>query len=1755
MEALEGERRALLLSWFPRKQEGKKCESSTRTCDITLSQGDVDDTTDGKIWGLLLEEIEASLSSGDWDGLQACYKVIKQCISGDCGSCPFDVMLCALKLLDACVVIGRSQIRKGGIRDSVVVGSLLAAGICLSSCASDEHLSSRVRAEGRLEHTLEGFHATMKLFDEASRMPSEWEQYGLTLFKSMSKTALGFLTHGMEEECFRICDGVIVPLAACCPGIVPKALKALSAMSQHVSGKATWLCLLTRAMEFGSFSINDFSSSDISIIEISLSCSRRMLLAMVESGDPIWTHFDAGEKLCVYIRMLSSIDFLYATSGCEDLHSGLVAMGIISRDICSADYQSQDLTCFCKALCNTLVTLLGMQADLDNVPSIERREQCEAENNIKDLEWLSRTLLKSGAAALNIPDVLKYSVLWASIMCSLMALSCSHGEKKTMSKLIIQGVSHLSQVSRPCEVMEGLDFYMILRKVACCFWDMGLLDNLSRLFDNLAKATYPTTEDFVFSPSEFASSFLPVVKKKRVSTELWLQVLKYSIASTGTRAEAYPLISSQHEAEVKSILDLAQTYFNPAKTPDAFVDFLLECHRHSSIFPDLFSVEQFMVDLQSILDVTKTKIGHKRIGEIQSIINILRVEDSVGMLLRESHEYHQKVTKQRKDMLKRDPSVIHSEGWAYSDLEKQIRNMLKLQGSWNNIISEALEAIQKMRHVSTLSCSTSIIGQLEVLVNLHRPGTLASGGPCLFWEGIAHPYVEDNFNFTKQMEGFIAESAYLDDARKLFKFHMKMSKNQAMRGHIHSALFHAIEWHKGTSTIFNCLESAALGDNTDTCWWGSVSEHLSCCSWLGFLFSVSGLYDESVQAYNEGLRLGCLIGSPPVCLYFTVCLGEVHMLGGDNAKFQAMVNQAVAIENSLDCVDERTSPLECILAHLQILRARLDRKTLEFGKAKSRISASRRLLSDIDSGLWYRVRVLAVSALEDMLILLDEESSVPQRNIQVSIRTVLECWTYDTLMLGAPLSCLFVLQAQALVHSSLDQCHSNEPYVWVSKSSQGRQKNQTLIESLWRISWEIKCSPFCQKVVFQLLAPLFASAGCKYAAVLLLHASSNPTLQFQQNLVMYSKKALSALRMRTIEQLSEGCDLGAFHHQLYSNSSSKMDLEDFERKAEMMVSSWMEKVGTLVICGVAVYNSSVYGPSTLMNDRFVIFRLRKDQVPIMVEIPSPETQSSHPIHLLHGTKACGAVELLESKLQDILKKSNSNMRSISPGSSEADQRLWWQERIDLDHEMQELLKELQLEWIGPWKCLFMDVDHGEEVVQDEVKLLTALSSHERARLSKGDLETLSRTLNVARHGRSNVDKYGEIRLSNSFDALHLGECSTPKAVVNRKVSFKSPCKGDLSDQLHCSPEMISVVRGEQVDDISQDFASFNFSETEERNDSNALSQARSVARRKHKSRLPQMHSFMTPKPRKALQSHNFNKEVFQTPKTSIQQSRNVSVTPLLDKTKTMPPMQRCRPEKEDIQDRHTVALVLDQAIQSLPWESSFRMVSETRWEFYRLPSLPVFVETVPRKKTISVDSCYYAINPSGDLVSTQKTFEEWFRGIKGWRGRVGSPPNANELSKALQEHDLFVYCGHGGGEQYLPLSRLRSLNSCASSLLMGCSSGRLKWNNRGAYEASGVILAYMLAGCPAVVGNLWDVTDKDIDRYCQELISKILSSTSHDGQTSIGHIVQNSRHACKLPFLIGAAPVCYGIPATFTLQSYGMHELRRDVNNNTYHIS
>ena len=259
----------------------------------------------------------------------------------------------------------------------------------------------------------------------------------------------------------------------------------------------------------------------------------------------------------------------------------------------------------------------------------------------------------------------------------------------------------------------------------------------------------------------------------------------------------------------------------------------------------------------------------------------------------------------------------------------------------------------------------------------------------------------------------------------------------------------------------------------------------------------------------------------------------------------------------------------------------------------------------------------------------------------------------------------------------------------------------------------------------------------------------------------------------------------------------------------------------------------------------------------------------------------------------------------------------------------------------------------------------------------------------------------------------------------------------------------------------------------------------------------------------------------------------------------------------------------------------------------------------------SLESGTYILNPSVDLPNTAAMFgrplaRNFSSSSKqqrsgAWTAIENRAPTEDEFEAALRDSDILLYFGHGSGAQYVRARTLRRLDKCrAVALLMGCSSAELEdhfWDGGdqtgggNAFLPHGPARNYMLAGAPAVVGTLWDVTDRDIDRFTARMFEEwglmprgtFYSSSSttakgkgkekersgsrkgkkggddEDGkgkekgkgkakgkdkgegeeagasgsretQTSLVEAVAKARYACRFRYLTAAAVCVYGIP-------------------------
>ena len=230
---------------------------------------------------------------------------------------------------------------------------------------------------------------------------------------------------------------------------------------------------------------------------------------------------------------------------------------------------------------------------------------------------------------------------------------------------------------------------------------------------------------------------------------------------------------------------------------------------------------------------------------------------------------------------------------------------------------------------------------------------------------------------------------------------------------------------------------------------------------------------------------------------------------------------------------------------------------------------------------------------------------------------------------------------------------------------------------------------------------------------------------------------------------------------------------------------------------------------------------------------------------------------------------------------------------------------------------------------------------------------------------------------------------------------------------------------------------------------------------------------------------------------------------------------------EKIKDK-TILLLLDKQLHILPWES---MKTTEHFMITRIPSYQPFItskytqctDIIPYI-TFNPSKGYYIVNPSNDL---SKTSEKLLPLLKttSWKGIHDSAPDQNELLNELEINDILLYCGHGSGEQFIPGRRIQTLKQCAIALIMGCNSVELK--QEGEFEPFGILIDYLIAGSPLVCGNLWSISDTEIDIVTEKVLAWLLDSNKN------GYLIEcinEARNSCRFRYFMGAAITCYGFP-------------------------
>ena len=229
--------------------------------------------------------------------------------------------------------------------------------------------------------------------------------------------------------------------------------------------------------------------------------------------------------------------------------------------------------------------------------------------------------------------------------------------------------------------------------------------------------------------------------------------------------------------------------------------------------------------------------------------------------------------------------------------------------------------------------------------------------------------------------------------------------------------------------------------------------------------------------------------------------------------------------------------------------------------------------------------------------------------------------------------------------------------------------------------------------------------------------------------------------------------------------------------------------------------------------------------------------------------------------------------------------------------------------------------------------------------------------------------------------------------------------------------------------------------------------------------------------------------------------------------------------------RGHIFLILDPHLHRIPWENLPILSTQS---VSRVPSLHfLFMLTHKYNPHCNLDltNGFYVLNPQGDLLRCENDFQKFFNSLK-WDGVSGQPPEG--LIDSVSKHDLYVYCGHGSGSEYMNKEKLLNTKGKAFTLLMGCSTGRL--SIEGPFEYPNMLLMLLLAGFPTIIGTLWFVTDSEINLFTMKLIQEIvkkddlLFSQGIERRNTLYLAFKQARLSCKLRYITGAAPIIYGLP-------------------------
>lgn len=643
------------------------------------------------------------------------------------------------------------------------------------------------------------------------------------------------------------------------------------------------------------------------------------------------------------------------------------------------------------------------------------------------------------------------------------------------------------------------------------------------------------------------------------------------------------------------------------------------------------------------------------------------------------------------------------------------------------------------------------------------------------------------------------------------------------------------------------------------------------------------------------------------------------------------------------------------------------------------------------------------------------------------------------------------------------------------------------------------------------------SAEIGYTATALVHSSVGSTQR---------QKVSQAFTRRTVTECNDsrlGLLFGALDTALHDRSLRNAAIQSiYDEACSVLPADWRFvafascPTGELLV-SVIYFNNDNSGQRGVASETICIFP--RDEQCSKTDLPfSPITPSIY--------------EGILKPFDDIMERSRSQLKDMDSSSLDRyyeteKKRMWWEEREAIDEQLQEVIQEVEGKYfssdalqrliLGPFKNSQSDGDpNGGDYVATMCQGFEDSDNEEELECSLGNL-------------------------ADKFEAA----C----AVMDDNVVEGDSELEDEDDTpgSEPAPEKMTVVQ------IKEELQSLGIDKSE-------FKQMRKAALVNLLQEKREQHVRNTSKPGKMRKKR--------ISATSSPCRRSMAEA----KTSSMSSYQ----EPNGSAASACIFLVLDEDLQRFPFEGFNCMEARS---ICRVPSISFAIATLIERgqRRIRADNTKYVLDPEANLSSTKRTMLSALDALTSkfkwtWKGVAGKIPSADFMEAALtSQSGLFLYCGHGGGEKCFSRKQVEGLlmtsertgrsnassgaggydhssddeyehspRRCSSAiLLMGCSSGRLVSINSSRssppknlsleYEPEGMALSYLCAGAPCVVGNLWDVTDRDIDRFCLALLEDFLDPRG-DVSKSLPQCVAQARSVCKMRHIVGAAPVVYGVP-------------------------